>query len=83
MKPQVLNIPRAEQETTIAYMANDEMISIYTSVKRDISKVMKIAKEENIEVLSVNEKGEVTSLKALLHPKNINIRNIPSTCKLD
>ena len=73
----IFDIPVEEQETTIVYNRKDKMIEVYSSDRTEITKLLKITNPQNIEVLSKNENGNITSAKFKLDRKQVLLRNIP------
>lgn len=64
-----------EQETSIAYMYNGDVI-VYSSILKDIGKIMKIT--DDITPLSVNSQGNINSIKAVMKRNNISFRQSTS-----
>lgn len=64
-----------EQETTLSYMYNGDVV-VYSSILKDIGKIMKIT--DDITPLSVNSKGNINSIKAVMKRNNISFRQSTS-----
>ena len=71
----VINFPKEEQETSLAFYRDDKEVEVYTSDSTMITKLKKIT--DNYDVLTVNENGNITSAKFLLDIKQILFRPIP------
>ena len=72
-----ISFSKDEQETTVSYYRNDKIIEVYSSDMTVITKLKKITKDDNIEVLSVNELGNITSAKFKIDKRQLLFRNIP------
>ena len=78
-----ISFSKDEQETTVSYYRNDKIIEVYSSDMTVITKLKKITKDDNIEVLSVNELGNITSAKFKIDKRQLLFRNIPKSCKIE
>lgn len=79
----IISFSKDEQETTVSYYRNDKIIEVYSSDMTVITKLKKITKDDNIEVLSVNELGNITSAKFKIDKRQLLFRNIPKSCKIE
>lgn len=77
-----ISFSKDEQETTVSYYRQDKIIEVYSSDMTVITKLKKITKDDNIEVLSRNELGNITSAKFKIDKRQLLFRNIPKTCKI-
>ena len=57
----VVIFPRSEQETTISFSRYDDMIEVYTSDSTVITKLNKVVTTENVDVITTDENGRITS----------------------
>ena len=71
----IMNIPKNEQETSLAFYRDDEEIIVYSSDKTVITKLLKIT--DKVEVLTTNEAGAITSGKFTLDASQILFRATP------
>lgn len=71
----VMNIPKNEQETSLAFYRDDEEIIVYSSDKTVITKLLKIT--DKVEILTTNEAGTITSGKFTLDASQILFRATP------
>lgn len=78
-----ISFPKDEQETTVSYYRDDKIIEVYSSDMTVITKLKKITKDDNIEVLSRNELGNITSAKFKIDKRQLLFRNIPKSCKIE
>lgn len=78
-----ISFPKDEQETTVSYYRDDKIIEVYSSDMTVITKLKKITKDDNIEVLSKNELGNITSAKFKIDKRQLLFRNIPKSCKIE
>lgn len=69
----VMTFALDEMETSVVYQMNGEVL-VYTSIRKDINKIMSITDDSNIEPLTVNRFGNINSIKAKLSNKNIGFR---------
>ena len=69
----VMKFSYEEMETTICKSYQDEVI-VYSSIRKDISKILSITEPSNIQPLTVNSNGTINSIKAKLTKKNISFR---------
>ena len=76
-----ISFSKDEQETTVSYYRDDKIIEVYSSDMTVITKLKKITKDDNIEVLSRNELGNITSAKFKIDKRQLLFRNIPKKCK--
>ena len=79
----IISFSKEEQETTVSYYRQDKIIEVYSSDMTVITKLKKITKDDNIEVLSVNELGNITSAKFRIDKRQLLFRNIPKSCKIE
>ena len=80
---EIMSFSKEEQETTVAYYRDEKMIEVYSSDMTVITKLKKITKADNIEVLSKNELGNITSAKFKIDKRQLLFRNVPKTCKIE
>ena len=66
-----------EQETSLAFIRGDEDIEVYSSDRTMITKLKKLTDE--VEVLTVDDKGAITSAKFTLKAKQVLFRNEPKS----
>ena len=78
-----ISFSKDEQETTVSYYRDDKIIEVYSSDMTVITKLKKITKDDNIEVLSRNELGNITSAKFKIDKRQLLFRNIPKKCKIE
>lgn len=78
-----ISFSKDEQETTVSYYRDDKIIEVYSSDMTVITKLKKITKDDNIEVLSKNELGNITSAKFKIDKRQLLFRNIPKSCKIE
>lgn len=78
-----ISFSKDEQETTVSYYRQDKIIEVYSSDMTVITKLKKITKDDNIEVLSRNELGNITSAKFKIDKRQLLFRNIPKSCKIE
>lgn len=78
-----ISFSKDEQETTVSYYRDDKIIEVYSSDMTVITKLKKITKDDNIEVLSRNELGNITSAKFKIDKRQLLFRNIPKSCKIE
>lgn len=78
-----ISFSKDEQETTVSYYRQDKIIEVYSSDMTVITKLKKITKDDNIEVLSRNELGNITSAKFRIDKRQLLFRNIPKSCKIE
>lgn len=78
-----ISFSKDEQETTVSYYRQDKIIEVYSSDMTVITKLKKITKDDNIEVLSKNELGNITSAKFKIDKRQLLFRNIPKSCKIE
>ena len=78
-----ISFSKDEQETTVSYYRDDKIIEVYSSDMTVITKLKKITKDDNIEVLSRNELGNITSAKFKIDKRQLLLRNIPKSCKIE
>lgn len=78
-----ISFSKDEQETSISYYRGDKIIEVYSSDMTVITKLKKITKDDNIEVLSRNELGNITSAKFKIDKRQLLFRNIPKSCKIE
>ena len=78
-----ISFSKDEQETTVSYYRQDKIIEVYSSDMTVITKLKKITKDDNIEVLSRNELGNITSAKFKIDKRQLLFRNIPKKCKIE
>ena len=78
-----ISFSKDEQETTVSYYRDDKIIEVYSSDMTVITKLKKITKDDNIEVLSRNELGNITSAKFRIDKRQLLFRNIPKSCKIE
>ena len=71
----IMNIPKNEQETSLAFYRDDEEIIVYSSDKTVITKLLKIT--DKVEILTTNEEGTITSGKFTLDASQILFRATP------
>ena len=71
----IMNIPKNEQETSLAFYRDDKEIIVYSSDKTVITKLLKIT--DKVEVLTTNEAGTITSGKFTLDVSQILFRATP------
>ena len=79
----IISFSKDEQETTVSYYRDDKIIEVYSSDMTVITKLKKITKDDNIEVLSRNELGNITSAKFKIDKRQLLFRNIPKKCKIE
>ena len=79
----IISFSKEEQETTVSYYRQDKIIEVYSSDMTVITKLKKITKDDNIEVLSRNELGNITSAKFKIDKRQLLFRNIPKKCKIE
>lgn len=63
-----------DRETTININEYGEVL-VYSSISKHITKILKVAKTDNVKILTVNKNGTITSMKAILKPNQISFRN--------
>ena len=68
----IISFSKEEQETTVSYYRQDKIIEVYSSDMTVITKLKKITKDDNIEVLSRNELGNITSAKFKIDKRQLN-----------
>ena len=78
-----ISFSKDEQETTVSYYRQDKIIEVYSSDMTVITKLKKITKDDNIEVLSKNELANITSAKFKIDKRQLLFRNIPKSCKIE
>ena len=62
-----------EQESTFTYNYNDEVITVYSSISKDITKLLKVCDHEKVEVITVNINGRITAIKCYITRKQLSI----------
>lgn len=73
----VMIFSKDEQETTVNFSRGDEVVEVYTSDSTMITKLNKIVEADNIDVLTTDDNGRITSaifwlkLRQLSFRKNI------------
>ena len=70
----VMIFSRDEQETTISFSRYDDMIEVYTSDSTVITKLNKVVATENIDVITTDENGRITSAIFWLKPIQLAFR---------
>ena len=70
----VMVFPRSEQETTINFSRYDDMIEVYTSDSTVITKLNKVVATENIDVITTDVDGRITSAIYWLKPRQLSFR---------
>ena len=63
-----------EQESTFTYCYNDDEIMVYSSIQKDITKLLKICNHNKVDVLSVNDNGKITAIKCYIGRKQLSLR---------
>lgn len=66
-----------EQETSLAFIRGDDMIEVYSSDSTMITKLKKIT--DDIEILTTDDKGRITSANFRLTAKQILFRKEPKS----
>ena len=70
----VVIFPRNEQETTISFSRYDDMIEVYTSDSTVITKLNKVIAAENVDVITTDGDGRITSAIYWLKPRQLSFR---------
>ena len=70
----IMIFSRDEQETTISFSRYDDMIEVYTSDSTVITKLNKVVATENIDVITTDENGRITSAIFWLKPRQLSFR---------
>ena len=63
-----------EQESTFSYCYNDDMITVYSSIQKDITKLLKLCNHNKVDVISVNDNGKITAIKCYITRKQLSLR---------
>ena len=71
---EVFTFTREEQETNLTYLHEDGIWVGYTNVQPQITKLLKL-KNLEFEIDSVNENGNITSIKFKLDSKQVSYTN--------
>ena len=70
----VMIFARDEQETTISLYRYDDMVEVYTSDSTVITKLNKVVATENIDVITTDGDGRITSAIFWLKPRQLSFR---------
>lgn len=62
-----------EMETTVN--RNNKEVMFYSSLKKDITRILKVCDHDKVQVLSVSAEGKITSLKVILEQNQLSFRN--------
>lgn len=79
MNKLIMEFPTKEQETTINWYRGDKKILLYTSDSTMITKLKKLVDEKDIQILTTDKNGRITSMKAMLDFKQLSFRNKPKS----
>ena len=71
----VMSFGSDEQELTIAGYRVEDTLDVYCSYNKYISKIMKVVDPKDIEVLTVNERGGITSIRTTITKPQLSFRN--------
>lgn len=79
MSKSIQQFPTKEQETTIDWYRGDKKVLLYTSDSTMITKISKLVDEKDIQVLTTDKNGRITSMKTMLDFKQLSFRNKPKS----